>query len=786
MTRFHAMLVTILTMLPIRPAAAQEPPRLGESPIEDVIAAMTTEEKARLLVGMGMRLDIPGVPPMDPEDAKIPDKVPGAAGRTHAIPRLGIPSLTLADGPAGLRIDPVRDGEDGRTYHATAFPVATLLASTWDTALVREVGAAMGQEVREYGVDILLAPGINIHRNPLGGRNFEYYSEDPLLSGRIAAAFVAGVESQGVGTSIKHFAANNQEFNRMMLDTRVGERALREIYLRGFEIVVKEARPWTVMSAYNLINGTYASESRELLITILRDEWGFDGFVMSDWFAGRDPVGQMRAGNDVLMPGMPSQTAAIVDALENGTLGEAQLDENVARVLEVILRSPTFRDHAYTDRPDLEAAARVARRAAADGMVLLKNDDGALPLSPGAAVALFGNTSYRLIVGGTGSGDVNEAYAVSLHQGLSDAGHSVDPGLAGRYAAYIAEQEANRPPTAPFMLPPPIPEMAVPDEDIARLAGAADLAVVTIGRNSGELSDREVEGDFTLTDGERALLRDVARAFREAGKRIVVVMNVAGVIDVVSWRDAADAILLAWQPGQEGGHAITDVLTGVVNPSGRLPSTFPATYDDVPSARSFPGEVLPGREDEGPGGLFGRPSKVTYHEGIYVGYRYYDTFEVAPAYPFGYGLSYTTFGHSDVTLSSHTFADTVTARVTVTNTGNVAGRDVVQLYLSAPAGGLDRPVRELKAFAKTDLLEPGESQTLELRLTARELASYDPERSAWIAAPGRYTVSIGASAGEIPLQASFELVSERVVLEVNRALAPPAPVEELTPRTGEG
>ncbi len=750
------LLLPAALFVPTAPAAAQQPPRLGSSPVDDVIRAMTTREKALLLVGMSSRLR----PGSDTADF-IPMKVAGAAGRTHPIPRLGIPSLTLSDGPAGVRIAPIRDGDSTHTYYATAFPVSTLMASTWDTALVRRVGEAYGEEVRAYGIDFLLAPAMNIHRNPLGGRNFEYYSEDPVVSGHIAAAFVDGLQSQGVGATLKHFVANNQEFNRTQLNTLVSERALREIYLKGFKIAVQAAQPWAVMSSYNLVNGTYTSESRALLTDILRDDWGFRGFVMTDWGGGHDPVAQMNAGNDMLMPGSPGQVEAIVQAVADGTLSEAQLDENVRRVLQVVLETPTFRKVPYSNHPDLEGHARIARHAAAEGMVLLENHDGTLPFSPSRKVALFGNTSYDLILGGTGSGDVNEAYSVSLDRGLADAGHAVDASLGDRYRSYLADQRARRAQERRgFSRREPIPEMALPAVELERLAQSTDVGVFTLGRNSGEGADRAVEGDFDLTDAEHTLIRSVSDAFHRAGKKLVVVLNVAGPVEVASWRDEADAILLAWQPGQEGGHAIADVMDGSVNPSGHLATTFPMRYEDVPSAGSFPGHLLPGEGDTTTARRRARPSEVTYDEDIYVGYRYYDTEDVAPAYPFGYGRSYTAFSFGDLELSDTKLADeAITARVTITNTGAVPGRDVAQLYVAAPSGDLDKPEQELRAFAKTSLLQPGASQTLTFVLTPMDLASWDPERSAWVAAAGTYEVRVGDSSRHTPARSSFDLAS---------------------------
>ncbi|HJQ23801.1 MAG TPA: glycoside hydrolase family 3 C-terminal domain-containing protein [Blastocatellia bacterium] len=755
-------------------------PQLGKSDIKAVIRAMTVEEKARLLVGMGMNLNIPGMS-IDPEDKKIAEKVPGAAGRTHAIARLGIPSLTLSDGPAGVRIAPVRKGET-RTYYATGFPVATLLASSWDTDLVRRVGAALGSEAREYGVDIMLSPSMNIHRNPLGGRNFEYYSEDPLVAGKLAAAYVQGVQSNGVGTSIKHFAANNQEFNRMQSNTIVSQRALREIYLKGFEIAVKEAQPWTVMSSYNLINGTYTSQSRELLTTILRGEWGFKGFVTTDWFGGVDPVAQMKSGNDMIMPGNPDQTKAIVQAVANGSLSQQQLDENVERVLNVILQSPTFKQVKYSSQPDLKANARVARDAAAEGMVLLKNEGRTLPLASARKLALFGNTSYELIAGGTGSGDVNKAYVISLEQGLTAAGFALDPAMKKTYTDYIADQKAKRPkPQMAFMLPPPIPEMPVEAASIEQQANAADVAIITIGRNAGEFADRKIENDFTLSASEQSLIKNVADAFHAKGKKVIVVLNVGGVTEIASWRDRADAILLAWQPGQEGGYAIADVLSGKVNPSGKLATTFPVSYEEVPSAKNFPGRELVGQKSQINNPFGGKPAEVTYEEGIFVGYRYYNTFNVKPAYEFGYGLSYTDFSYGKLKLSSNQLNGKVTATVTVTNTGKVPGKEVTQLYVSAPAKKLSKPASELKAFAKTGLLQSGGSQTLTFTLSAADLASFDTASSSWVAEAGAYTIKVGASSLNIKQSAPLTLKQDVVVETVSRVLVPQVEISEMKP-----
>ncbi|RTL59518.1 MAG: beta-glucosidase [Sphingobacteriales bacterium] len=750
------------------------------SKAKELVSKMTLEEKVNLVVGMGM--NIPGLSQnTGPVIGQTMDKVPGAAGTTYAIGRLGLPNTVVADGPAGLRIEPKRK-DDNNTYYATAWPVATLLASSWDTKLVEEVGKAMGNEVKEYGVDVLLGPGMNIHRNPLGGRNFEYYSEDPLVTGKMAAAMVNGIQSNGVGVSIKHFAANNQEKNRNTVNAIISERALREIYLKGFQIAVKESNPWTVMSSYNLLNGTYTSENHDLLTTVLRKEWGFKGIVMTDWFGGKDAVAQMKAGNDLLMPGTPNQKKAITEAINNGSLDIKVLDENAARLVDYVLGSQAIKKYAFSNKPDLKAHAVIARKAAADGMVLLKNNSSTLPLAP-QSIAVFGNTSYDFISGGTGSGDVNEEYTISLLQGLLNANYKVDEDLKNAYEKHLGDYKAKHPKGnmfQEFMNPtPPAPELTVDEANISKIANDDAVALITIGRNAGEGADRKVENDFNLKAEEVSLIDAVSNAFHAKGKKVVVIINAGGVIEVASWRDKVDAILLSWQPGLEAGNAVADVLSGKVNPSGKLASTFPVKYQDEVSAKNFPGKEFPEKATSGMFGMKAIPGEVTYEEGIYVGYRYYNTFNVKPAYEFGYGLSYTTFKYSGLSLVSKTVDKSITAKITITNTGKVAGKEVVQLYVTAPAGKLDKPSEELKAFAKTSLLKPGQSETITFVLTPADLASFNTETTSWLADAGAYTIKVGASSTDIRQTAGFVLGNDIVTEKCNKVLVPQVTINEL-------
>ena len=736
---------------------------------EEVMAKLSLEDKAHFVIGVGMK----GFSGDNAVIGATQSLVPGAAGTTYPLDSLGIPVVVLADGPAGLRIDATRDG-DTATYYCTHFPIGTLLASTWNTQLVEEVGQAIGEEVKEYGADVLLAPALNIMRNPLCGRNFEYYSEDPVVAGKTAGAYITGVQKNDVGTSIKHFAANNQETNRMNTDARMSQRALREIYLKGFEIAIKEAKPWTVMTSYNYINGTYTSESKDLVETILRDEWGYEGTVMTDWFGGKDGAKQMWAGNDMLQPGKDEQFDSIVSGVKSGKLDVADLDRNVQRVLNLVERSPRFQGYKYSNKPDLKAHAAVTRQSAVEGMVLMKNEKLemsneklAAPVLPFGEniknVALYGCTSYDFIAGGTGSGNVNHAYVVSLVDGLKNGGYTVSDELKTAYEQYIADAKAARekqldemakkdPKNAMLVkfLPGTLPaEKQFTAEELAAQAEASDVAIITIGRISGEFLDRQV-ADFNLNDSEMKLIQQVCDVYHKAGKQVVVLLNIGGVIETASWRDLPDAILCAWQAGQEGGNSVVDVLSGRQSPSGKFTMTWPVKFSDAYSSKNFPIDEDPRIDmlNQGKKGDVKNVDYTNYEEDIYVGYRYFDSFDVPVAYPFGYGLSYTTFEYSDAKISQKN--DIYDISVAVKNTGNHEGKEVVEVYISAPDNkAANKPVKELKAFAKTKLLKPGESQTLTMSITAPELASFDEAASAWVVAEGEYQFLIGASSQDI-------------------------------------
>ena len=725
---------------------------------EEVMGKLSLEDKAHFVIGTGMS----GFSGDNAVIGATRNIVPGAAGTTYPLDSLGIPAVVLADGPAGLRIDAKREG-DSATYYCTHFPIGTLLASTWNTKLIGEVGQAIGEEVKEYGADVLLAPALNIMRNPLCGRNFEYYSEDPVVAGKTAAAYIAGVQKNDVGTSIKHFAANNQETNRMNTDARISQRALREIYLKGFEIAIKESKPWTVMTSYNYINGVYSSESKDLVETILRDEWGYEGTVMTDWFGGKDGAKQMWAGNDMLQPGKKEQFDSIVAGVKSGKLAEADLDRSVSRILDLVEKSPRFQGYQFSNKPDLKAHAAVTRQSAAEGMVLMKNEK-ALPFAKTVKnVALYGNTSYDFIAGGTGSGNVNHAYVVSLLDGLNNGGYSVSGSLKNAYETYlgdikkkaeaeIKELEKSDPDKAMYVkfLPQPLPaEKLFSADELRKQAETADIAVITLGRLSGEFLDRKI-ADFNLSASERQLLQQVCDVYHKANKKVVVLLNIGGVIETASWKDLPDAILCAWQAGQEGGNSVVDVLSGKQSPSGKFTMTWPVKFTDAYSSKNFPIDEDPRIDmlNQGKKGNVRNVDFTEYEEDIYVGYRYFDSFNVPVSYPFGFGLSYTTFEYSDANIAQK--GDNYEVSVTVKNSGECEGKEVVELYISAPdSKAANKPAKELKAYAKTKNLKPGESETLTLNVAAADLASFDEASSAWVVAEGEYQFLVAASVQDI-------------------------------------
>ncbi|MBB3186138.1 beta-glucosidase [Microbacter margulisiae] len=765
MKKFNLSIGVWLISASLFAQVSQTLPQLGKDSIKKVIAAMTLQEKVDMVMGLGDRT------------WKNPDKGPntvlldGAAGRTYDIPRLGITPAVLTDGPAGLRIEPKQEGQS-HPFYCTAFPTATVMASTWNTAMEEKVGEAMGNEVLEYGSDVLLAPALNIQRNPLCGRNFEYFSEDPLIAGKMAAALVRGIQSNGVGTSIKHFDANNIETDRTTVNAVVSQRALHEIYLKGFEIAVKEGNPWTVMSSYNRLNGFYTSQNHDLLTTILRKEWGYKGMVMSDWWGGDDPVAQMKAGNDLLEPG-DTQRSVLMKAVEDKTLSEKTLDRNIASILQLIEKTPRFKGFMPTYQPDLAAHAAIAREAATEGMVLLKNDNDALPFTKKIKhVALFGKTSYHFMVGGTGSGEVNYDHAASVDNALLADHYKLVPALSDLYKQFVDSITNNAKKQDQKFAVDFAPELPLSPSFIDAQVKNSDIAVITIGRQAGEGADRTVES-FSLSTNEKALIHDVCQAYHAAKKKVIVVLNIGGPIETADWRNEPDAIMLAWQPGQQGAYALTDLLKGIVDPSGRLAVSFPMKYTDVPSASTFPGEPK------------NKPVNAFYNEGIYVGYRYYETFHVPTAYPFGYGLSYTKFRYSDLALSDSVFNKNITVTVKVTNIGKVAGKEVVELYLDAPKKQINKPLQELKAFAKTHLLKPNESQTLTFTLNPMDLASFWSGISSWVADQGSYQIRVGASSEDIRTKATFTLPHPLIVEKDHDVLYPNFLLHTLTPKEQE-
>ena len=761
MMNYKKMVLTVAVGALSVTMTAQTAPQLNANNIEEVIKAMTLEEKAQLLVGGGNDGFV-GSGAMLGHQKKF---VPGAAGTTVAIPRLGIPATVQCDGPAGVHIDAHREG-DSRNYYATGFPVGTCLASTWNTDLVRKVGEAIGNETLEYGCDVVLGPGMNLHRNPLCGRNFEYYSEDPVVTGLMGTAFVLGVQSLGVGVSAKHFAVNSQESDRTRVDERLSQRALRELYLKGFEMMVRKSNPWTIMSAYNKVNGVYAQGNKDLLTNILRNDWGYKGIVETDWIGKREdlPVEQeVAAGNDLMMPGYPAQVKDIVNAVKSGKLDINDVDRNVRRMLEYIVKTPRFKGYKYSGEPDLKAHAAITRQSSTEGMVLLKNN-AALPIRGLKTVALFGVNSYDFMSGGLGSGAVNVGYSVDMVTGLKNIGVATTPQLTEIYQNYVkyakAKLKADKNPMMWFLNQgqPKLDEIDITERCVANEEPKADAAIITIGRQAGEGMDRQINGEFNLSKTEQDMIFRVSDAFHAKGKKVIVIINSGSVMETASWRDRVDAILVAWQPGIEGGNSVADILTGKVNPSGKLTMTWPIAATDHPSTANFAKEydmyTYKNMEGWGKGNIPGVDFS-NHEEDIYVGYRYFDTFKKDVAYPFGFGLSYTTFEMGKPSVKAN--GKNIEVSVTIKNTGKVAGKQVAQVYVTAPKGAYEKPAKELKAFGKTRELKPGESQTLKMTLEKRDLASFDEANSQWKVDAGNYLFQVGTDVESIKGTATLKV-----------------------------
>jgi beta-glucosidase len=642
---------------------------------------------------------------------------------TEPIDEAGLPSVLMTDGPHGVRRQKGASDQIGflDSLPATCFPPAVAVGSSWDPELAERIGAAVGIEARSLGVHVVLGPGVNIKRSPLCGRNFEYYSEDPLLAGVLAAAHVRGQQAQGVGASVKHFAANNQETQRMQVSVDVDERTLREIYLPAFERTVAESQPATIMSAYNRINGVYASENRWLLSDVLRDEWGFEGVVVSDWGAVDDRVAALEAGLDLQMPGdRGAGNRLVVDAVKAGELDEVLVDRSAGRVaaLAEFVTEPT-------DGFDADAHHTLARELAAGCAVLLKNDRDALPLAPGSQVAVVGEFARTPRYQGGGSSHVHATRVDDALTALGDLHSGTVTFAPGFTLDGTGDAAALR-------------------EDAVDVARDADVTLIFAGLAESDESEGFDRTTLDLPSAQVELIRAVAAVSR----RTVVVLSSGSVVSLEGWHDDVDAVLAGFLLGQAGGGALADLLTGAVDPSGRLAETIPLRLQDTPSYLNFPGEQ----------------GHVRYGEGVMVGYRHFVTTEAAVRYPFGHGLSYATVETSDLQVRA-TGDDRATVSLTVTNTGSRPGRHVVQVYVATTAGPVRRPARELRAFTKV-ALEPGESRMVDLELDRRAFAYWDVREHAWVVAPGEYVVQIGRSSADVVAQATVTLAGDDVVPEL--------------------
>ncbi|MGE5222151.1 MAG: glycoside hydrolase family 3 C-terminal domain-containing protein [Omnitrophica WOR_2 bacterium] len=668
--------------------------------IQEAIKQMTLEEKAALCTG-------------------------ASAWTTTPVERLGVPEIMMTDGPHGVRRVADIHSFNANPMPATSFPTASCLASTWDVNLIHEMGQALAKEAIALDVDVLLGPGVNMKRTPLCGRNFEYYSEDPCLAGELAASFIQGVQSEGVGTSLKHFALNNQEYQRFTISVDVDERTMREIYLPAFETAVKKGKPWTVMCAYNKVKGTFGSENHRLLVDILKDEWGFEGFVVSDWGAVHERVKALQAGLDLEMPGpRDRRVKAVVEAVRAGQIDEAVLNESVRRILGVVFKAA---ETPKGGKFDVEGHHVLARKIASEGMVLLKNN-GILPLQNPGRIAVIGRAAKQPYFQGGGSSHNSPTKLDIPFDELQALAGQAELSYCDGYPADDSFQQA-------------LIDQAV---DAALSAQVALLYIALPASKESEGYDRP---DLDLTIQQVALIKAVTGAQPQT----VVILNNGSAVTMSEWIDRAAAVLEAWMMGQAGGGAIADILFGKVNPSGKLAETFPLSLADTPAYINYPGEN----------------GETRYGEGLFIGYRYYDAKEIPVLFPFGYGGSYTTFSYSSPQVSATTFKDTdgLTVSVDVTNTGKVTGMEIVQVYVHDWKSSLVRPPKELKGFAKVEL-DPGETRTVTIPLDFRSFAFYHPVHHQWISEDGEFDILIGASSTDIRFTETVTLRSSVILPSV--------------------
>ena len=667
--------------------------------IKLLVEKLTLEEKAKLVIGKG-------------------------PWQTVSIERLKIPSITVADGPHGVRrVENIEEHGLAKSIPATCFPPASSLASTWNPELLHEMGKYLGEECLSLGVDILLGPGVNIKRTPVCGRNFEYFSEDPFLTGMLASALVKGIQSKGIGTSLKHFTANNQEFNRRAISAVIDERTLWEIYLPAFEKVVKDAKPDTVMCAYNKLNGVYCSENYRTLQEILRDEWNFQGLVVSDWGAVHDPVASIQGSLDLQMPGPDLKAEEkIIEAVRKGTLKESLLNRAVERILKVVFKSKSTPKEPCEF--DIEKHHNFAKKISDESIVLLKNYEQILPLNPNSSICIVGKLAKNPSIQAGGSADVNPTKVVSPFDAINDL---VKDNSKIEYTDGYSED---------------------PNKSEALLNEALDLVkkheftIIFAGYPRGIESEGYDRKSISLPQNQIKLIQSVSKI----SEKVIVVLNNGSAVSISEWIDEVPAIVEAWLGGQAIGESVADVIFGKINPSGKLPETFPKSLVDTPAYINYPGNQ----------------KEVIYGERFYVGYRYYDKKKVKPQFPFGFGLSYTTFEYSNLHVSKEEFTDEEELVVTfeVRNTGTMSGKEISQLYIHSNDKFIEKPVKELKGFVKTEL-QPKEMRKVKISLSWRDFAYYDSQHQQWIAPTGTYEIFIGSSLEDIHLNTTVSYKMSR-------------------------